>query len=56
MHLNAPKKIVFLISVVVFLLGLIGSFVSIPIVSGIALWLIVGSFVLLALGNILKGL
>ena len=56
MHLNAPKKIVFIISVVVFLLGLIGSFITVPFVSGIALWLIAGSFVLLALGNILKGL
>jgi len=54
--LSAPKKIIFIISVVAFFVGLIGTFIAIPIVSGIAFWLIVSSFVLLALGNILKGM
>jgi len=56
LKVSAPKKIVFIISVVAFLAGLIGTFISIPFVSGISFWLIVGSFVLLALGNTVKGL
>jgi len=56
LRLNAPTKIVFLISVIAFIVGLVGTFIAIPIVSGIAFWLVVGSFVLLALSTILKGL
>ena len=56
MELNAPKKSIFVICVVAFIVGLIGTFATIPLISGIAFWLIAGSFVLLALANILKGL
>lgn len=56
MKLNAPKQITFLISVIVFIVGLIGSFIAVPFISGIAFWLIVAGFVLLALSCVLKGL
>lgn len=56
MRLNAPKKITWLIAVIVGLLGIIATFVAIPVVSGIAFWLVVGAFVLLALATYLKGL
>ena len=57
MKLSAPKKIVFIISLVAFLLGIVSAFiVTLPIIGGIELWLFIGSFVLLALGNLLKGL
>jgi hypothetical protein len=36
MKLNPPKNITFYISVVLAALGLIGSFVSIPVVSGLS--------------------
>ena len=55
MRLNAPKKIVFWISVILAALGIIGSLVSLPVISGIAFWLLVIGYVLLFLGNVLKG-
>ncbi|MBT3391148.1 MAG: hypothetical protein HN413_12140 [Chloroflexi bacterium] len=56
MKLNPPKNITFYISVVLAALGLIGSFVSIPVVSGLAFWFVVVGFVLLAAGLLVKGL
>lgn len=56
MKLNAPKQVTFWISVLLFVVGLIATFVAIPFISGIALWLIVAAFVLLALSCVLKGL
>ncbi len=56
MKLNAPKKVTWIVAVVVGALGFIGSFVTIPVVSGIAFWLVFGAFVLLALATYLKGL
>jgi len=55
MRLNAPKKTVFWISVVLAGLGILGSLVSLPVISGIAFWLVVIGYVLLFLGNVLKG-
>jgi uncharacterized membrane protein len=56
MKLNAPKKIIFLICVLVFIVGIVSNFISIPYASEYKFWLVSGSFVLLALANILKGL
>jgi len=56
MSLSAPKQTTFIVSVVIFLVGLIGAIVSIPVISGFALWLVVIAFVLLALANLAKGL
>lgn len=57
MNLSAPKQITFVIAVIIFLVGLLGSITVIPAVTGaIALWLIVIAFVLLALANLSKGL
>ncbi len=55
MRLSAPKKWVFWTSVALAAVGLVGSFVTIPFVSGIALWLVLAGYVLLAAGNLLKG-
>ena len=55
MRLTPPKKNVFWISTVLAALGLIGSFVSIPFVSENAFWFVVVGFVLLWLGNAVKG-
>lgn len=54
-QLTPPKRWVFWVSVVLAALGVIGSLVSIPVVSGLAFWLVVVGFVLLALGNSVKG-
>ncbi len=54
--MNAPKKITWLIAVIAGALGIIGHFISIPVVSGIAFWLLTGGFVLLAIACFIKGL
>lgn len=56
MRLNAPKKFTFWMSVVIFVVGMVAAFGVIPYVPPIAgvIAVIVG-YVLLALGNILKG-
>ena len=56
MKLNAPKNITWWIAVVVGVLGILGSFVTIPFVTGLAFWFVVVGFVLLALGTFMKGL
>jgi len=56
MKLNAPKKFTFWASVGIFVVGMVAAFGVIPYVPSIAgvIAVIVG-YVLLALGNILKG-
>jgi len=54
MKLSAPKNITFYIAVALAVIGLIGYFVA--AMSGIAPWLILVAFILLALGNLLEGL
>ena len=56
MKLNAPKKVTWIIAVVAGLLGFISTYVAIPVVSGLAFWLVFGAFVLLALATYLKDL
>jgi len=56
MKLTPPKQITFWISVILGLLGLIGTFVSIPFVSGLAFWFVVVGFALLVAGLLFKGL
>ena len=53
MRLTPPTKNVFWISVVVAVLGLVFYFV--PAVAGYAFWVVVVAYVLLALGNTMKG-
>jgi hypothetical protein len=54
--LNAPKVITWWIALIVGAVGLVGSFVGIPIVSGIAFWLIVAALALLLIANAVSGL
>jgi hypothetical protein len=55
MRLSPPKKIVFWIATVLAVLGILGSYVSIPFASANSYWFVVVGFVLLWLGNVLKG-
>jgi hypothetical protein len=55
MKLNAPKKNTWWVAVVLGVVGIIANFVTIPFLSGIAFWLVVVAFVLLALATYLKG-
>ena len=57
MNLSAPTKIVFLISLVLAVLALIAALgISIPVVSGNALWVALIGYAVLAAGNLLKGM
>ena len=56
MRLNPPKKITFWIAVILAAVGFIAYFLPIPILSTLSFWLVVAGFVLLALGNTVKGL
>jgi hypothetical protein len=55
MNLSAPTTPVFLIAAALFLLALIGHFVVIPFVTMYQFWLALAAFVVLALGNLMKG-
>ena len=57
MSLNAPTKMVFLISLVLAVLALLGTWViSIPVIGGNAFLVMLLAYVVLAAGNILKGM
>jgi hypothetical protein len=55
MKLTPPTKNVFWLSTVVAAVGLVASFVAVPFVSAYAFWFVVVGFVLLWLGNAMKG-
>lgn len=56
MKLSAPKQLTWWIAVVVGVLGILGSYISIPLVSTYSFLFVVVGFVLLALATLLKGL
>jgi len=56
MRLTPPKAITFWIAVILGVLGFLGSQMSIPTVSPNAFWFVFAGFLLLALGNLVKGL
>jgi hypothetical protein len=53
--LNAPTQVMFLVSLVIVLLAIIGLFVNIPVISMYAFWIAVLGYVVLAAGCVLKG-
>lgn len=55
MKLSAPKKIVWILSIVLVVLGIIGFFITIPFVTGYAFWFVAVGWFLLFLGTSLKG-
>ena len=55
MRLSAPKKNTFWIATVLAVLGVVGNFVSLPVVSQFAFWLVVIGFVVLWFGNTQTG-
>jgi hypothetical protein len=56
MRFSAPKKATWWIALILAALGLVGTFISIPLISGIAFWLVVAGYVLLALSTSVKNL
>ena len=56
MKLSAPKTITWWIAVVLGVLGILGTFVSLPFVSSNAFWFVAVAFILLALATFFKSL
>lgn len=56
MRLSAPTKPVWLIAVILGLLGLIGQFVVIAVITPYSFWLVAIAFILLTLATLLDGL
>lgn len=55
MKLTPPKQSTFWIALILAVLGLLGTFVSIPLVSANAFWFALLGYVVLAAGNYVKG-
>jgi hypothetical protein len=56
MQLSAPTQIVWIISLVLGLVGLIGALVTIPFVTGIAFWLVLIGLIIMLVATMLKGM
>lgn len=56
MKLSSPKVTTFWIAVVLAALGLIGTLFTVQFLSDYAFWLVFVGFVVLALGNLYKGI
>lgn len=48
MNLSAPKNVTFYIAVVLAVLGLLGAIIQIPVITGLAFWLVFVGFLVLA--------
>jgi hypothetical protein len=55
MNLSAPTMPVFLVSVVLAVLALLGHFASIPFVTLYQFWIAIAAYVVLCIGCLLKG-
>ena len=55
MRLTPPKKIVFIISLLLAIISVIGHFVNIPVVTEYQYWIMLVAWALLAAGVFLKG-
>lgn len=54
--LNAPSQVIFLVSLILAIVAVIGVFVVIPFVTLYAFWIAIVAYVVLALGCVLKGM
>ncbi|NWG26168.1 MAG: hypothetical protein HXY30_17430 [Pseudorhodoplanes sp.] len=55
MNLSAPTQVVFLISLVLAVLAVIGLFVNIPFISLYSFWVMTAGYVVLAIGCLFAG-
>ena len=56
MKLSAPSQVFFVISLVLVVLALLGSFAVLPAIAGYSFWLAVAGWGVLALGCLMKGM
>jgi hypothetical protein len=55
MRLNAPKKVVWFLTLILAIISIIAYFVTIPVVTSITFWVMVAAWLLLFLATALKG-
>ena len=55
MNLSPPTTAVFVISLILAVLAIIGTFVAIPLISANAFWVAIIAYVILAVGNVFRG-
>ena len=55
MRLNAPTQVVFIVSLILAVLALIGYFIAIPFLTAYAFWLAIVAYLVLAAGCVMKG-
>ena len=55
MSLSVPTQVVFLISLILAILAVVGTFVALPVVTANAFWVATAGYVALMLGCLLKG-
>ena len=56
MKLSRPKQSTFWVSIILVVLGLLGSLGGVAVFSPYSFWLVLAGFIVLALGNLLKDL
>jgi hypothetical protein len=56
MNLSPPTTAVFVISLILALLAIVGKFVAIPFITDHGFWVAVIAYVVLAVGNLLRGI
>jgi hypothetical protein len=56
MNLSAPKNLTWIIAVVLGVLGLLGNFVTLPVIGGFSFWLVFLGFAVLAVATFVEGL
>jgi len=55
MNLSPPTTAVFVISLILAVLAIIGTFVTIPLISANAFWVAIIAYIILAVGNVFHG-
>jgi hypothetical protein len=55
MKLSAPKNMTWWIAVILGVLGLLGNFVTLPLISGLSFWLLLLGFAILAVATFVEG-
>ncbi|WP_172653255.1 hypothetical protein [Methyloceanibacter caenitepidi] len=55
MNLSAPTTMVFVISIVLAILAVLSTFMPLPIIGEYKFWVAIAAYVILAIGNIFRG-
>jgi hypothetical protein len=56
MKLNAPKQVTWYIALILGLVGILGTLVTIPVISGLAFWIVAVALALMLLATYMEGL